>query len=147
MTQPRRQRKEASRKAQPTASPSSRPGWYIEAAASVPEVRLTTTGRKSGKRHTVTIWITTDGEHVYVRSGGGMGRDWPQNLMASGAATLSLGGKKVEVKPRHVTDADEARATSQLARKKYGSYVKPSKPGEPLTQGETAVFELIPGGA
>jgi deazaflavin-dependent oxidoreductase (nitroreductase family) len=105
---------------------------------------LTTTGRKSGKPRTVTIWVATDGKHVYIRSGGGMRRDWPQNLLARGGATLSLGGKKIEVRPRQVTDPDEARATSQLARKKYGSYVKPSKPGEPLTLGETAVFELIP---
>jgi hypothetical protein len=33
---------------------------------------------------------------------------------------------------------------SQLARDKYGSYVKPSRDSEPLTQGEQATFELIP---
>ena len=92
----------------------------------------------------MTIWIATDGEHVYVRSGGGLGRHWPQNLLKRVEATLTLGGRKIEVRQRHVTDPDEARATSQLARDKYGAYVKPSKPGEPLTQGETAVFELIP---
>ncbi len=49
-----------------------------------------------------------------------------------------------EVRPRHVDDAEEARATSHLARKKYGTYVKPSQPGQPLTRGEQAVFELLP---
>lgn len=92
----------------------------------------------------MTIWITTDGDHLYVRSGAGLRRDWPQNLLANGEATLRLGGRELQVKPRHVTDVDEARTTSSLARTKYGSYVKPSKPGEPLTKGETAVFELIP---
>ena len=92
----------------------------------------------------MTIWITTDGRRLYVRSGAGLGRDWPRNLMANGTATLRLGGHDVEVTPRHVTDPDEARSTSLLARDKYGSYVKPSKTGEPLTKGETAVFELIP---
>jgi hypothetical protein len=43
-----------------------------------------------------------------------------------------------------VTDPDEARVSSRLAREKYGSYVKPSAPGEPLTKGEQAVFELLP---
>lgn len=105
---------------------------------------LTTTGRTSGKPRKVTIWITTDGDRLYIRSGAGLGRDWPQNLMARGEATLRLGGRNLEVTPRHVTDEDEARSTSHLARKKYGSYVKPSKPGEPLTQGESAAFELIP---
>ena len=125
-------------------SQSSRRAWYIDAAANEREVRLTTIGRKSGKPRKVTIWITTDGDHLYVRSGAGLRRDWPQNLLSGGEATLRLGGRDLEVKPRHVTDADEARATSTLARAKYGSYVKPSKAGEPLTKGETAVFELIP---
>lgn len=92
----------------------------------------------------MTIWITTDGQRLYVRSGAGLGREWPQNLLANGVGTLRLGGRELKVTPRHVTDQAEARATSQLARDKYGSYVKPSKPGEPLTRGETAVFELIP---
>src|SRR5438105_9450549 len=116
----------------------------IDAAAKEREVTLTTTGRKSGKRRPVTIWISTDGERVYIRSGEGLARDWPQNLLALGEATLRLGGRSIRVKPRHVMDPDEARATSHLVRKKYGSYVKPSKPGEPLTKGEKAVFELIP---
>jgi hypothetical protein len=90
------------------------------------------------------MWIATDGDRLYVRSGEGLGRDWPQNLIARGAATLRLAGRNLEVAPRHVTDPEEARATSLLAREKYGSYVKPSKAGEPLTKGETAVFELIP---
>ena len=116
----------------------------IEAVAREHEVTLITTGRKSGKPRRVTIWITTDGTHVYVRSGEGMQRDWPQNLVASGEAMLRVAGKDVKVKPRHVTHPDEARGTSQLAREKYGIYVKPSQPGQPLTRGETAVFELLP---
>jgi deazaflavin-dependent oxidoreductase (nitroreductase family) len=116
----------------------------IEAVAREHEVTLITTGRKSGKPREVTIWIATDGTHVYIRSGEGMQRDWPQNLVASHEATLRVASKSVKVKPRHVTDPDEARATSKLARDKYGSYVKPSQPGQPLTKGETAVFELLP---
>src|SRR5207245_11776681 len=120
------------------------PKAVIDAAAKEREVTLITTGRKSGKRRPVTIWIATDGERVYIRSGEGLGRDWPQNLLARGEAMLRLGGQTIKVKPRLVSDADEARATAHLVREKYGSYVKPSQPGEQLTKGEKAVFELIP---
>jgi len=116
----------------------------LDAAAKEREVTLTTVGRKTGKRRPVTIWISTDGERLYIRSGEGLGRDWPQNLLARGEATLRIGGQSIKVKPRHLTDPEEARATSHLVRKKYGSFVKPSKPDEPLTKGETAVFELVP---
>jgi deazaflavin-dependent oxidoreductase (nitroreductase family) len=117
---------------------------FIEGAARHREVTLTTIGRRSGKRRAVTIWIATDGERAYIRSGEGLTRDWPQNLLAKGEATLRLGADSFRVKARLVTDPEEARATSHMLREKYGRYVKPSQPGEPLTKGETAVFALTP---
>jgi deazaflavin-dependent oxidoreductase (nitroreductase family) len=115
-----------------------------EAAATEREVTLTTVGRKTGKPRKVTIWITTDGRSLFVRSGQGFRRDWPQNLVARGEATLRLGKQAIKVKPRHVTDPDEARRVSELVRKKYGFGVTASKPNEPLTTAEQATFELIP---
>jgi len=38
----------------------------------------------------------------------------------------------------------EFRGVSQLCRRKFGSCIKPSKPDEPLTEGEKATFELTP---
>jgi deazaflavin-dependent oxidoreductase (nitroreductase family) len=116
----------------------------IEAAAREREVTLTTNGRKTGKPVTVTVWIATDGKRMFVRSGGGFNRDWPQNLRARGEAVLHIGGQSVKVKPRDVTDPAEARAVSQLVRKKYGFFVKASKPDQPPTPAEQATFELIP---
>ena len=116
----------------------------FDAASKEKEVTLTTRGRKTGKSHSVTIWISTDGDHLYIRSGAGMGRDWPQNVTARDEAELKLGGRTVKVRPRHITDPAEARAVSRLHREKYGSYVKPSSGSEPLTTGETATFELFP---
>jgi deazaflavin-dependent oxidoreductase (nitroreductase family) len=117
---------------------------FIEAAGREREVTLTTFGRKSGKEHRVTIWIVTDGSRVYIRSGQGFRRHWPQNLMARQQGRLRLGTRTIKVEPRHVTDPGEARATSALYGPKYGASVKPSKPDQPLTPGEQASFELIP---
>ncbi|TME50691.1 MAG: nitroreductase family deazaflavin-dependent oxidoreductase [Chloroflexi bacterium] len=116
----------------------------IKAAQQEREVTLTTNGRKTGKPRAVTIWISTDGHRIFVRSGGGLGRDWPQNLMARGEGALKLGGRAIKVSPRHVTDPAEARAVSQIVRDKYGANVIHSKPTEPLSQGEQATFELLP---
>ncbi|HEV2028614.1 MAG TPA: DUF2255 family protein [Candidatus Dormibacteraeota bacterium] len=116
----------------------------IEAAGREREVTLTTFGRKSGKEHRVTVWIVTDGSRLYIRSGQGLGRHWPQNLMVRREGLLHFGNKTIRVEPRHVTDPAEARATSALYGPKYGSSVKASKPDQPLTPGEQASFELIP---
>jgi deazaflavin-dependent oxidoreductase (nitroreductase family) len=116
----------------------------LEAVARQREVTFTTFGRKTGKPVSVTIWITTDGSRLFIRSGAGLSRDWPQNLLARGEGVLRLGRKSINVKPRLVTDPDEARAVSRLYRDKYGPFVRRSKPNEPLTPGEQATFELLP---
>lgn len=120
------------------------PREVIDAASRQREVTLTALGRKSGKPRRVTIWVTTDDGRIYIRSGGGMRRDWPQNLMQRGEATLGLGNTTIKVKPRHITDVAEARAVSELVRKKYGSVVRASKPDQQPTAGELASFELLP---
>ncbi len=116
----------------------------VDAAGREREVHLTTFGRKTGKPHRVTIWTGTDGKHIYVRSGQGMRRHWPQNLIARGEGVLEVGKMTVKVKPRHVTDPAEARAVSALYRQKYGAFVRTSKPIEPLNLGEQSTFELVP---
>jgi deazaflavin-dependent oxidoreductase (nitroreductase family) len=121
------------------------PKDVLDAVATEKEVRLTTYGRKTGKESSVTIWVVTDGDKVYIRSGQGMKRHWPKNLLARPEGTLQVDGKAVPFKSRHVTDPAEARYSSKLYGPKYGtSTVKPSNEGDPLTLGELAAFELLP---
>ena len=119
----------------------------LDAVAKEREVRLTTYGRKTGKESTVTIWIVTDGHKVFIRSGQGLARDWPKNLLARPEGKLLLGKRLVSIRSRHINDAAEARNSSTLYGPKYGTSVKASKEGDPLTLGEQAAFELLPADA
>src|ERR1700682_6402698 len=116
----------------------------IEAAKREREVKLTTYGRKSGKPYDVIIWITTDGTHLYIRSGQGLGRQLPQNLIAPGGGGVRLEKAAAKFKPRLVPDPEQARAVSRMYTKKYGTFVVASKPDEALTPGENATFAVIP---
>ena len=116
----------------------------LEAAKREREVKLTTVGRKSGKPRQVTVWIGTDGRHLYVRSGQGLRRNWPQNLIARAEGVLQIGKTEAQVTPRQVTDPAEARTVSGLYKRKYGPFVKASRPNQPLNPGEQATFELLP---
>jgi deazaflavin-dependent oxidoreductase (nitroreductase family) len=126
-------------------SMGSFPPEVIEAAKREREVTLTTYGRKTGKPHDVTIWLAADGTRLYIRSGQGLSRQWPQNLIARDEGLLRLGKVTVRVRPRLITDPAEARASSELYRRKYGPFVRASKRDQPLTPGEQATFELLPG--
>jgi hypothetical protein len=107
-------------------------------------VQLTTFGRSTGRPARVTLWIWGDGERLYVRSGGGLARDWPRNLLARGQGILHLAGRDIPVRARHVTDPAEARAGAGLITRKYHASYRPSPAGEPLTPAEAATFELTP---
>ena len=115
------------------------------AAATAPEVDLTTFGRKSGRPSRTTIWITTDAHgRIHIRSGQGLVRDWPQNLLATGRAILHIDGKDFPVQARHVTDRAELIASRDAVKAKYGRDLPTSQPGQPPTPPEQATFELVP---
>jgi hypothetical protein len=46
-------------------------------------LQVTTIGRKTGKRHTVTVWFLVDGETVYLGTLK-LKRDWVRNVMKNG---------------------------------------------------------------
>jgi deazaflavin-dependent oxidoreductase (nitroreductase family) len=119
----------------------------LDLAAREREVDLTTFGRKTGTPSRRTLWIWGDDTRLYIRSGGGLGRDWPQNLLANGRGVLHLAGRDIPVRARHVTDETEARQGADLIKRKYRSDVRRSTAGEPLTPAEQATFELLPDGA
>jgi deazaflavin-dependent oxidoreductase (nitroreductase family) len=116
----------------------------VDDAAREKEVELTTYGRKTGRPSRRIVWISVIDRRLYVRSGLGLGRDWPQNLIANGRGVLHIAGRDVPVRARHVTDPAEARAMHPAVKAKYNAERPASRDGEPLTPAEQAVFELVP---
>ncbi len=99
----------------------------LDAVANEREIELTTWGRKSGNASRVILWVFGEGDRVFIRSGGGLGRDWPQNFIARGEAILHIAGNDVPVVGEHVTDRELARHVSGLAKSKYQSNVQQSQ--------------------
>lgn len=116
----------------------------LKTAAREKEIEITTFGRKTGNASRRIIWISVLGDRIYVRSGLGMTRDWPKNLLANGRAVLHMDGIDVPVRARHVTDPEEARSMHAPVKVKYNAERPASSGAEPLTPSEQAVFELTP---
>jgi len=119
----------------------------FQAAVQEKEVELTTFGRTSGRPSRRIIWITPMDGRLYIRSGLGLTRDWPKNLLANGRAILHIAGHDLPVRTRHVTDPREARALHAPVKLKYQAERTSSNGDEPLTPSEQAVFELLPDAA
>jgi deazaflavin-dependent oxidoreductase (nitroreductase family) len=116
-------------------------------AAREKEVELTTYGRKTGKPSRRIIWITALDGKLYIRSGLGLTRDWPKNLLANGRGVLHIGGHDIPVRARHVTEPAEVRSLHAPVKRKYDAERPRSSGDEPLTPAEQAVFELVPAGS
>lgn len=70
---------------------------------------LTTTGRKSGlPRSTAVSFMPRDGKYI-IFAGWGIRSNWYQNLLANPAATIQVGGQRIEVTAQPVQDPASRR--------------------------------------
>ncbi len=80
---------------------------------------LTTTGRVTGRPHTIEIWFADAGDTLYILSGGGDRADWVRNIMANGEATMRIDGHDHTGRGRVVTHTDEQRVARDIVFAKY----------------------------
>src|SRR5439155_642959 len=55
---------------------------------------VTTTGRRTGNPHQIEIWFGSDGDTIYLLSGGGDRSDWFKNLRADPAVLVRIGDQE-----------------------------------------------------
>ena len=80
---------------------------------------LTTSGRVTGRPHTVEIWFGLHGRTLYFLAGAGHRADWVRNLSRSPAVTLRVGRRTVEGRGRVVTDPGEQERARRIVYEKY----------------------------
>jgi deazaflavin-dependent oxidoreductase (nitroreductase family) len=85
---------------------------------------LTTTGRVTGKPHTIEIWFALDSATLYMLSGGGSKSDWVRNIRRYPTVSLSIGGRSFEGEGRVLSpdDPNDQLARRLLFEKYSGSY-------------------------
>ena len=93
---------------------------------SLPELLLTTTGRKSGLQRTSALSYLRDGDRLLVL-GSNFGQrhhpGWSSNLIAEPEATVALGGTEIPVTATLLTGAERERGLQRfLAYPMYQSF-------------------------
>ena len=82
---------------------------------------LETIGRVTGRPHEIEIWFATDGETIWLLSGGGDRSDWVKNLQRTPAVRIRIGTDWVSGVAHVVNDpAEDRRAREQIVAKYYG---------------------------
>ena len=78
---------------------------------------LSTTGRVTGRVHTIEIWFAAEGDTVYLL--GGDRADWVLNLRADPAVTVRIGDRTWAATARVVTDESDRDLPARLVYAKY----------------------------
>jgi deazaflavin-dependent oxidoreductase (nitroreductase family) len=83
---------------------------------------VTTTGRRTGRPHTVEIWFALSNGRMFLLSGGGDRADWVKNIRNDGRIRVRVGSRDVAAVARIVSpgSAEEARARQLLDAKYMG---------------------------
>jgi deazaflavin-dependent oxidoreductase (nitroreductase family) len=81
-------------------------------------LQLTTTGRKSGKRHTVTVWFLIEQQTVYLVTLR-LQRDWPRNIRKNGRVELDIAGKSFKGHAKRILEAKRLAHVKALLAQKY----------------------------
>jgi deazaflavin-dependent oxidoreductase (nitroreductase family) len=80
---------------------------------------LSTTGRTTGRVHTIEIWFAADGGTIYLLSGGGERSDWVRNLVADPHVRVRIRDHEWPGSARVVTEPAERKAAAELVFSKY----------------------------
>jgi deazaflavin-dependent oxidoreductase (nitroreductase family) len=100
---------------------------------------LTTTGRVTGRPHTIEIWFArpdTGGRTIYLLAGGRDRSDWVRNLQRQPAVTVRIADRTFEAGARILDgDGDEPREARRLLYEKY----QPGYSGDLAEWRETAL--------
>ena len=104
-----------------SATPGVDPARHIDASSAVEYCYLTTTGRRSGRDHTIEIWFVAHQGCVYLMAGSARS-DWVVNLRDQPAARLRIDDVDLAAQGRAVGDPADARKPLLRARMadKYG---------------------------
>lgn len=86
-------------------------------------VKLTTTGRASGKPRTVTIWfVVADANHVHVQHSSRAPAQWYKNLVKNPEVRLDFGDGPMTGRAVAVSDPSDATRIQKLFRSKYWTF-------------------------
>jgi hypothetical protein len=89
---------------------------------STEEIKITVTGRSSGRKISLPVWFVEDGKVLHLLPVKGSDTEWYKNLLKN--RTLALAAKRAKWAARKVTlikDRARVRKVADMFRAKYGA--------------------------
>lgn len=85
------------------------------------EIKLTVTGRKSGRAISIPVWFVLEGETLYLLPVQGSDTQWYKNVLKNPQIGIEARGEEAEFQVIPITDAKRVSSVVGKFRDKYGA--------------------------
>lgn len=85
------------------------------------EIKITVTGRKSGRKISNPIWFVLDGHNLHLLPVQGSDTQWYKNVLKNPTIQIEASGTKAEFKAAPITNAKQVSSVVDKFRQKYGA--------------------------
>ena len=85
------------------------------------ELKLTVTGRKSGRAISNPVWFVAEEGKLYLLPVKGSDTQWYKNVLKKPAIRIDARGAEAELKPVSITEAQQVASVVEKFRDKYGA--------------------------
>lgn len=85
------------------------------------EIKITVTGRKSGRPISNPVWFVFEDETLYLLPVQGSDTQWYKNALHNPKIHIDARGAEAEVRPIPITDAGQVSSVAEKFRQKYGA--------------------------
>jgi deazaflavin-dependent oxidoreductase (nitroreductase family) len=85
------------------------------------EIKITVTGRKSGRKISNPVWFVFEGDKLYLVPVQGSDTQWYKNVLKNPAISVDAHGAEANVKVIPITGAKDVASVVEKFREKYGA--------------------------
>lgn len=85
------------------------------------EIKITVTGRKSGRAIAIPVWFVWEDEKLYLLPVQGSDTQWYKNVLKNPSIRIEARGAEAKVQAVPITDATVVASVAEKFRAKYGA--------------------------
>lgn len=84
------------------------------------QIKLSVTGRKSGKMISMPVWFVLEGEKLYLLPVRGSDTQWYKNVLQNPSIRIDARGVEAEFRATPISEAKTVKSVIEKFREKYG---------------------------
>jgi len=84
------------------------------------QIKLSVTGRKSGKMISMPVWFELEGEKLYLLPVRGSDTQWYKNVLQNPSIRIDARGVEAEFRATPISEAKTVKSVIEKFREKYG---------------------------